>query len=115
MLPLMFVQLKEIQDHCWNILFISPLKGLCSCLTGFLIFRNLSYLLLLLTLCVWDTLLLLRSFPWSGIQICSILFLHWDNFVQICSISLPVSLELSSAPCNLSGSIFKSCWSLDTI
>lgn len=63
MLSLTFVRSKEIQDHCWNILFISPLKGLCSCLAGFLIFSDLSYLLVLLTLHMWNTLLLLRLFP----------------------------------------------------
>lgn len=62
MLSLTFVRSQEIQDHCWNILFISPLKELCSCLAGFLIFSNLSYLLVLLTLCVWNTLLLLCFF-----------------------------------------------------
>lgn len=59
---LTFVRSKEIEDHCWNILFISPLKGLCSCLAGVLVFSNLCYLLVLL-MCVWNTLLLLCLFP----------------------------------------------------
>lgn len=62
MLSLTFVWSKEIQGHCWNILFISPLKGLCSCLAGFLIFSSLCYLLVLLMLFVWNTLLLLCFF-----------------------------------------------------